>query len=88
MSKRTLKEWLSLQNKLSTLVREAQDRGDIPTVRELARKMRVPNKVVLTCAEDLCLNVNVGIQTGAGIYVEKFVGSHTVEDLDYPLMGA
>lgn len=72
-----------MKRSLVDLVRERQD--DPISIRELARKLRRPQKEVLQECEDEDLNVNIGIMTtgtGCGVGTFDNIGDFTIEDLN------
>ena len=67
-------------DKLRELVRNNQ----MISVRDLSKLMRCSQKATLEACEDLELNINIGMQNGAGYYVFGRKGDYTVEDLSAP----
>jgi len=71
-------------NRLTKLVQSRQDNPI--SIRELARKLRLPQKEVLQACEDQDFNINIGLMiTGTGCRVAEFdcIGDYTIEDLNY-----
>ena len=67
---------------LTDIVRDRQD--DPISIRELAKKLRRPQKEVLQECEDEDLNINIGVMTtGCGCGIAEFdcIGDFTIEDL-------
>jgi len=73
------------ERRLDPLVRIVRQRQDDPiSIRDLAKRLRVRQRDVLTECEDqdLCINVAIGIQ-GAGYAEHDNIGDYTVEDLSF-----
>jgi hypothetical protein len=67
------------------LVRIVRQRQDDPiSIRELAKRLRVKQRDVLSACEDndMCINVGIGIQ-GAGYAEHDNIGDYTIEDLNF-----
>lgn len=65
------------------VVREWQMKGSPASVRYIARRLGISQALVLEAAEDLELNVNIGICVNGRVGVFDRKGDYTLEDLRY-----
>jgi hypothetical protein len=66
------------------IIRERQNDLELepPSIRYLARRLKTTHRKMLDACEDADLNINVGFSCGNGVYVEKYIGDYTVENLN------
>jgi hypothetical protein len=79
---RVLKMKNNLAQKLLKKVLERQETPDFLTVREAAKSFRAKHQEIIDLADDLGLNVNVGIRSGAGMYIYEQIGDCSIECLN------
>lgn len=77
------KKYKRMSDKILSLVHEHQKIGSLITTKELSEKTKLTQKDVISIAEDLGLNINVGFSNHFGIGSLK-KSNYTFEDLNLP----
>ena len=74
------KKYIELGRKVYTYVKARNEKGEYPTVRELASKYRMTNDAVITLIEDnYDMDYNIGWRVGQNIYVDYYKGNYPIE---------
>lgn len=71
------------QKHVLSLVQKAQKSSTLITLKELKEKTKTSMRKIVEAAEDMCLCVNVGMQTDSG-HGMLLKADWTIEDLNAP----